>query len=223
MYRQTRIFVPYQIPFDSEFWAETVVGGVIVPSIKEFPELEWFWFSRYDCPADVDSADCDIGAIPDGFINPQTKTFRSIRFRYSLPDSTSDNFEKSCRTYLGQLNCWISDFRDYNFIGDLGGDRHLGGERSQDRRLRRAQLIAELYCLISRLIMDALIGPDEYGRFRLEKNDSRENPLGSSFESIHHLFCNITNVPLRILFSNVSIGTDWSMPQRVVQFLEVKF
>ena len=51
----------------------------------------------------------------------------------------------------------------------------------------------------SRLALDCLTGPDEKGYFHFEKNDNKQNPLGSSFETFHHVFCNITEVPLSVL------------------------
>jgi hypothetical protein len=45
-------------------------------------------------------------------------------------------------------------------------------------------------------MIDALAGPNEAGRFRMETNDDRgQNPRDSTFQSLLHLFCNITNVP----------------------------
>jgi hypothetical protein len=55
-----------------------------------------------------------------------------------------------------------------------------------------------LYCAISRLVIDALVGPDHLGRYRLERNDCNGNPQGSTFETLLHLFCNITNVPTEV-------------------------
>ena len=53
----------------------------------------------------------------------------------------------------------------------------------------------DLYFAISQFVIDGLVGPDEQDRYRLEHNDALENPQGSTFQSILHLFCNITNVP----------------------------
>jgi hypothetical protein len=73
------------------------------------------------------------------------------------------------------------------------------------------------------LVIDALVGPDPQGRYEIEVNDNQQNPLRSSFESVHHLFCNITDVPLRVIISQMGVGTDWSGLQNVVQEVRVKF
>lgn len=223
MYRQTRIFVPLIMPFDTTLWAETAIGGIISPILREELDLEWFWFSRYNCPAEVDSGDCDINQIPPEFMLPQNHHFRSVRFRYSIAEGTRQAFEDQCQFRIRGMGCCVSDFRDYDFLGDLGGARHIGGKRTEPRREHRAQLVAELYQSISRLVIDALVGPDPQGRYGVEQNDNPQNPLGSSFESLHHLFCNITDVPLRVLISQMGVGTDWSGLQNVVQEVRVKF
>jgi len=223
MYRQTRIFVPLTVPFDTKLWAETVIGGIIAPIVREELGLQWFWFSRYNCATEADSGDCDISQIPAEFMVPQNRHFRSVRFRYSIAEGSRQAFEDQCHSRIRDLGCCVSDFLNYDFLGDLGGDRHIGGERAEPRRKHRAQLVAEMYQAISRVVIDALVGPDPQGRYRVEQNDNPENPLGSSFESLHHLFCNITDVPLRVLISQMRVGTDWSGLQNVVQEVRVKF
>jgi len=223
MYRQTRIFAPLAVPFDS-CWAETIVGAIIAPAISQEQNLEWFWFSRYDCTALADAGDCDIRDIPQGFLNPQNQFYRSIRFRYSITEEARQSFENRIQSQIANHGCWISDFLDYPFLEDLGGDRHIGGERTHDRRQHRAQLVGKLYQAISELVIDALVGPDKEGRYQAENNDdSLNNPLGSTFESLHHLFCNITDVPTRVLISQMGVGTDWSGIQNVLQQVRVRF
>jgi hypothetical protein len=91
----------------------------------------------------------------------------------------------------------ISDFRDYDFALDTGSDRFLGVENRQPgRKGQRATLTTTFYFAISKLVIDALVGPDDRGRFRMETNDDLgQNPRGSTFQSLLHLFCNIRDVP----------------------------
>ena len=210
--RQTRIFVPPTTPFDNLLWVETLVGLVIAPLVTQ---TEWFWFSRYIAPK-TDGGDCNIESIPDEFgVNQNgngASFFRSLRFRYQVNDQQRENFETLLRETILGHNCAISDFRDYSHVDDLGGDRFIGGERTHQQRLERANLIVKYLCDISQIFIHCLQGPDENGRFQLESSDSNQNPQGSIFESAHHLFCNMTNVPLRILISQNGVGTDWNPP-----------
>lgn len=223
MYWQIRIFAPLAVPFDTPLWAEAVIGGIIAPLVRDELSPRWFWFSRYDCSPEMDSGDCDISKIPTDFMVPSNRHFRSVRFRYSVPEEARQAFEDRCLFFIRNVGCAISHFLPYDFLGDLGGARHLGGERTEPRQQCRARLVAEVYQAISRVVIDALVGPDLQGRYQVEQNDSPENPLGCSFESIHHLFCNITNVPLRVLISKMGVGTDWSGLQNVVQEVRVRF
>lgn len=186
---------------------------VFTPLTNEFAAaLEWFWFSRYVLRAD-DSADCDIAAIPDEFKQPLdpggNPIHRSMRFRFKVSEDQQGQFERRASELIAASGYRISDFRAYDAVGDTGSDRFLGVEnRGEGRRGQRAALVTDLYCAIARLVIDALVGPDEQGRFRLEINDDNlSNPRASTFQSIHHLFCNITDVPTDVyLFHKTDSG-----------------
>ncbi len=52
---------------------------------------------------------------------------------------------------------------------------------------------------ICRLFIDYLV-PETGDRWRFEENgDLLQNPAKNAFQSLHHLFCNITEVPLDVL------------------------
>jgi len=213
--RQTRIFVPHVSPFNDIYWVETLVGSIVVPLAAQ---TEWFWFSRY-VSIKTDSGDCNIDMIPDEFGIDQNdnsvdenRLFRSLRFRYHVSDEQVDAFEERLRESIIRQNCVISDFRDYSHLDDLGGDRFIGGEQTQQRRIERADLMVKFLCAICQIFIHCLEGPDNDGKFRIERSGCNQNPQGSIFESAHHLFCNITSVPLRVLISQNGVGTDWSPP-----------
>jgi hypothetical protein len=207
--RQTRIFVPNTPPFDGDTWTESILGNVIAPLAREHPSLQWFWFSRYVQPR-ADSGDCDISEIPEKFAIDEL--FRSVRFRYAIPEEEGGGFEHRARELIDASGARISDFRRYDWVADLGGDRFVGQERSDSRRENRAELVANCLSTVCRLTLDCLRGPDQDGRYRFEENDSDQNPHGSTFESLHHLFCNITNVPTSVLVIAGVVGTHWSPP-----------
>jgi hypothetical protein len=195
--RQTRIFVPLDEP--EADWAETVVGRVLAPLCAEFGNrLDWFWFSRYGAS---EHDDCDLARIPPRFrreaqADAEAK-HRSVRFRYAVAANHKSAFEQRARRLIERHGYAISDFRPYDVVADTGKDRFLGNEnRLPGRAERRARLVVGFYMATCRLFIDALVGPDEQGRFRLESNDdAADNPRGSTFQSLLHLFCNITSVP----------------------------
>lgn len=224
MIKQTRIFAPYGGLFDEATWAETLLGKVITPVVHDMAAtLEWFFISRYIATPEEDSDDCDITSIPLEFRRPADDRFRSVRFRYSIGDAQVEQFERICQDLIDESGCRISDFREYRLVADLGSDRHVGGNRSPERRERRAEIVVGLYHLVSRLVLDALVGPDTQGKFRIEHNDSPEAPLNSSFAIPHHMFCNITEVPLRVLVSGDALGTDIYPPTNPVGALPIRF
>ena len=219
--RQTRIFVPPIPLFNHNFWVETLVGCIVAPLIKNFPALEWFWFSRY-VSNQTDSGDCDINAIPSYFGTDRNflstvpdGRFRSLRFRYSVNEKELGTFENQAGELIKKYGCAISDFRDYDYVKELGGERFLAGEPAAPRQKERADLIVLNFHALSKLYIHTLSGPDQDGRYRTELSDSDQNPRQSIFESVHHFFCNITDVPTRVLVSGPSIGTDWYPPDTV--------
>ncbi len=214
--RQIRIFVNHTEGID---WAETLIGRVFRPLVADFSEsLRWFWFLRYGCligkPGD-DCGDCNFDIIPDDFKqalpegNPDQPVHRSLRFRFEVEDAHQAAFEASLNELVAQHEYASSGCLDYNQIGDAGGNRFLGVEnRLPGRDVERANLVTQLFQLMSQLVMDALVGPDQANRFHVEHNDDQQNPNGSTFESVHHMFCNITEVPISIL-----LGTFWGPPR----------
>ncbi len=219
---QTRIFVPSSE--SDEGWAETLLGRVLRPLVQRYAaSLEWFWFSRYGALSD-DLEDCDLGAIPVEFKRPRPDgngfVHRSLRFRYAIIGGLQSEFESHARELIELGGYRISDFRTYDFVADTGSDRFLGIEHRQPGRAeQRARLVTRFYLASSQLVLDALAGPDECGRFRMEENDDLlQNPRGSSFQSLHHLFCNITGVPTDVYVYQktgadvIGFGTYLSQP-----------
>ena len=196
--RQTRIFVPPVTPFNDFFWPETLVGAILAPITTV---TEWFWFSRYCLPKDKDPGDCDVHSIPDEFgVNQFFQTigalgyFRSMRFRYKVPDDQEESFEANLRERIVSNGCVISDFRPYIIMDDLGGDRFIVPDSSLHRRIERVDLMVNFLCDVCRLFIHALEGPDIDGKYHLETNKNQNNLGGTLFESGRHLFCNITGV-----------------------------
>ncbi len=211
--RQTRIFVPPEPPFEDERWVEGLLGRVIAPLVQGEPCPEWFWFSRYVQPPDGnDLGDCDISQIPEAFAF-EGNTSRSLRLRYAVSAADREVFERKAQGLIAASGCKISDCREYLWIADLGGPRFLGEDRRAARCRTRADLMAKSLWALCQLMLDSLQGPNEDGRYRLETGDPKHNPHGSSFESIHHLFCNITDVPTVVELRDPS-GRIFKIPVR---------
>jgi hypothetical protein len=236
---QTRIFVTSNEAMQN--WAETLIGRVLGPLIVKYrKDLSWFWFARYVWfvgHSPEDKAHCNFEQIPRAAKRPPrgyTKpVIRSIRFRFQISRDAQKPFELSLRQQLKKHKAYISDIREYDLLGDLGGDRFVGDARRNDKlRKQRCKLIVDYLYAVSKLFVDALVGPDNNGRFAVEANSSPQNPQGSTFESLHHLFCNLTQPPLMIYICKDAktekglICTAWSMPLRkttLIKKLPVNF
>jgi hypothetical protein len=210
--RQTRLFVRSDEPMDD--WAETLIGRVFRPLAMEFADaLNWFWFSRYVQEVS-DSGDCDISLIPEEYKSPLDHSgvahHRSMRLRFDIHDPAQCSaFEQRANELIVAGGYRITDFREYDYVADTGSHRFLGVDNRQPgRSAQRAGLAVAFYCAISRLVVDAIVGPDDHGRFRMETNDDlMQNPRRSTFQSFLHLFCNITSVPTDVyVFHNVGLS-----------------
>ena len=229
--RQTRIFVPNTVPYDNTTWAETLLGRVIRPLVHQHA-IGWYWFSRYDQSLEGDWGDCDKRRVLEARHRLEwNRHFRSLRLRFRVSDADVQAFEQDGTQRIEDEECVISDWRGFDLVAGLGCDRFVGEIRNATHRGERAELVVMFLNAVCKLVLHSLIGPDATGRFRLEANDDPQNPLGSSFESMHHLFCNITGVPVRVrVFSDGSqtfVGTDWYRPQqagwRVVQDIRIRY
>lgn len=194
--RQTRIFAPMTALFSHAFWAETLLGHIIKPSIYEFEQaLTWYWFTRYVQTPDGDSGDCVLSDIPKSFMDPGSRYYKSIRFRYAVADDKTGEFEDYVSSLIDHVGCAISDFREYNILEDLGGDRHIEEPRTPERRQRRAQLVVQNYFSVARLILDALAGPDGDRRYWLPHQKNYNPQQETPFGVFRHVYCNAIGVP----------------------------
>lgn len=213
--KQTRIFVPSTEPSD---WADTLIGRVIRQLAVEFEkDLRWYWFSRYGVlittpvSPQEDRGDCDFDKIPVECKKPlnsgSVPMHRSVRFRFKIRKGSLPAFEKRLRDLLAKYRYAISDVRPYHHFAEMGGERFLAKESSVDLKARANQVVEVLHA-VSKLTINCLIGPDASDRYRSEVNGHQENPNQSTFESVHHLFGNITNVPLSVLLKPLPLGID---------------
>lgn len=212
--RQARLFVPSHPPYDGTNWAETALAAVVRPLVSDAIGLDWFWFSRYACKFPGDVGDCEISLLPHGFL--VNDIHRSIRFRYSMPDGFIGAFEERATQFITNNSCWSSGWLDYGALGELGGSRFCGDVQRPMPSPERMNLVVGVLSSLSRLVLDCLVPADDQGRFRVEANKHEENPHGSSFESLHHLICNITAVPTKVIhYSNGEkniLLTHWQQP-----------
>jgi len=107
----------------------------------------------------------------------------------------------------------------YDPIGDVGGDRFIRNDANQPERAERAKLIISFVDITIRLMLHSL-SRDVSNQWVIEPNMILEqNPKGSMFESVRHLFSNATGVPTTVLlageWTSLQLGTYWMHPQLI--------
>lgn len=192
--KQTRIYAPHDAPYDNHLWAETMMARIIKPLVNR-EEVKWAWVTRYAFP-DLEFSDSDEMKAPKGFFTKPL--YRSLRFRYEVTSGCEDDFEAVGTELVESERCWLADWRPFP-SDSLCGDRFLGAPRTDDRRTEREFLVKNYLDSVTRLTLHSLVPSDDEGRFKIEDNDHEENPYNSAFFSLHHLFCNTTNVRLTAL------------------------
>ena len=220
---QTRIFVPRNDQFNNSLWAETILGLIIAPLVTKYSDsISWYWFTRYYCSSEMDADDCDITKIPSEFMDPQNNYYKSLRFRYAIAQDVKTSFESAADTLIKESGCAISDFREFDFIGNLGCDRHLEEPRTPARREERAHLVGEYYHSIAKLILHAL-KPNSKGQYYLPHHIDTDPKNETPFRVFHHIFCNSTDVPLYITQIHLIPGGPRNPARPEVLFHRVYF
>lgn len=195
--KQVCIFAPMKPPYDGATWAETIFGRIIRSLVNAHVELRWFWFLRYGEPKNSGSPNFDVNRIFDDYFPGGIG--RLVRFRCSIPEADFSAFQSHGSDLIQKEGCGFSHWTDYGGLGELGGARFCGENGLSKPCSERADLNAEMLCSLSKIVLHSVVGPDTEGRYRMEKNIHEENPNGSTFESLHHCFCNMTGVPLEVI------------------------
>ena len=194
--RQTRIYAPNHEPYTGKLWAETMMARIIRPLVSH-PGVSWVWVTRYASET-PEFDDSDGSKAPADFFNGHL--CRSLRFRFLVEPEHRTAFEESGTVLVNKEACWLADWRKFP-VDSLAGDRFLGSPRTPDRKMDRLPLVMNFLDSVTRLTLHALVEADQEGRFKIEDNDHRENPHNSAFFSLHHLFCNTTDVILTALIN----------------------
>ena len=209
MDKQTRIFT-HQNHADTH-WYQNILGKIIKPLAENNHDLEWFWFSRYTgaIAGNDEEENCIVADIPAHCKRQGDNYTRNVRFRYHIKsEEQGKNFEKMFLELVLKADCAVTDFREWNRVVDVGSDEHVGEKRTEERRHRRAAILPKLYHQMSILTLDNLI--EDQGNFHFETNDSNGIPSPTSFGKPHHIFCNLTQIPLQLWVTLVSQNNNYS-------------
>jgi hypothetical protein len=186
-------------------WVEQVLGAVIRPLNDEHGgHIHWMWMTRYilplnGLPGNVTSHFA-TEPIPESFLIQEPNRYRYVLFRLSADDAQRQQIHNAALQLAKGAGFYSVPWVDYDVVGDLGNNRFIHDAASENERIERARLVANFIDATLRLMLHSLV--EEDGQWKLEPNsDTTQNPKGSFFQSVHHLFCNATNVPLSIRLS----------------------
>ena len=174
-HKSLHLQLPSDKPFDHDNWFESFVGNFVLP-LLETGLIDRYWFSRYQ--------DQTLG--------------KHVRFRFSTKDYPLLETKISILILKWALKD-LGDEGEYTLVGDLGNNRFLGDNPRQTDKEQRANLVFDFLNAICRLFVDFLSNSDANGYWYLEKETKSGQNFQTAFESLHHLYCNITNCPALVV------------------------
>jgi hypothetical protein len=210
--QKIHIFAPRtENPYQGDNWCEEVLGRVVLPLCRNFEEvLHWFFVGRYGKFNQP---------VPDErYMLPGTNISEFVAFRVSVQRPALHEFQERALELVNSEKCFADGWHPLNLTGDFPIERYCRPGAKPEMYERRIRLIVNLLDATSKLVLDSLDWDESRG-WHIERNDNEdENPNGSMFESVHHLFCNTTDVPLDTLVLQnrqeevvVTLQTYWSI------------
>lgn len=193
-----------------ENWVEQILGEVIAPVWEvRRGSLDWVWVTRYVEPLEstllATTPPDETRGIPDDFVDSQRLTRRVI-FR-----AAGDNAAVVRKGLLGlseKTGCHVR-ITLWDIVEDLGSDRFIQSNATIEQRMQRADLVGRFVDAGCQLMFDA-VTLDHNSQWTLERNTHQQNPTGSFFFSVHHLFCNLTNlqIPVQVMVKTHFSGAE---------------
>jgi hypothetical protein len=188
------LFAPAQ-PDRGRNWVEQILGEVVKPIVDAFrSDIQWVWVTRYSGRYDTSALPLGAHLSPDFIFNGY---YRFVVIRIMAHAAVVANIQAQVIEKATRAGCYIhpDGWITYDFVKDLGSDRFIRPDAASVERERRADLVARFVYATLQLMLDSLV-TDQHGSWMIENNaDEAQNPRGSYFQSVHHLYCNVTNVP----------------------------
>src|ERR1035437_7801141 len=131
-------------------------------------KLKRFWFTRY------------------GSVGQRHTLFRFSTAQFEQLQAHFDNVVVE----FGGPGCV-----DYNYVDDLGAPRFLGTDARNQSRVRRANFVYAFLTASAKLFLESIVKEAD-GHWRHESERQSHYNRETSLESFHHLFCNMTGVPI---------------------------
>lgn len=209
------VFAPPREPYGAN-WVEQILGDVVRPILARYADsISWVWMTRY-ADVYVDSQPPLDVALPAEFRADGRFRFLVLRLQINPDDRGAVQTEI---IQLARAAGCFTDPRDwiaYDPVADVGGDRFIRNDAAEPERAERARLVLQFVDATVRLMLHSLV-KDPAEHWINEPNMIRaQNPKGSMFESIRHLFCNATGVPTSVLVAgdwrSLQLGTYWMSP-----------
>lgn len=181
-WRQVRIFTSN---FSHEGYLN-LLGDIVQPFASCSPQCRFF-FTRYVVELGKDDGDTKIEELHKSFLHPygNTHVHWSVRLRFSACSAAESFLHQKIIPSEGY---WMSDIRNYDVLGEFGGERFCP---SIEIRIRyeRTKILTDLLSANSQFLLHTLGKTGDEWRFETN-NNSENNLYKSTCESVYHLLWN---------------------------------
>ena len=178
-------------------WEEQIIGNVIKPAYEEYGDkVERIWITRYMQPYPAKE-----GHTPPENMELNESKYLYLTFRAQVQEDSREAFCEEVIQLVKEHEYYIGPegWSSYDLVGDLGNNRFIREDATDKEREVRANLVFSYMDSVARLIINALIFDEELGKWKKESNSDKNNSERDYFQSLHHLFCNATKVPVSVL------------------------
>jgi len=193
---------PVSPPYNGNNWVEQILGDIVKPLYEKYEShLDWLWITRYS------------GTYPDRFVwdysvppeylggiqtseGQPSQWFRFVAFRASVLNEVSAEFQTHSEQLFSEAKFFLNPggWAKFPVVEGLGNERFVHKSRPEEAKQHRARLIAKFVHYTVLLALSAL-EQDADGSWHFEPNDDENNPQGTFFQSVRHLFSNSIDLP----------------------------
>jgi hypothetical protein len=181
------------------------LGNIVLP-VYETGKLDRFWFTHYG-----------------GFAKDHHAKFRFSTDHFNDVHAVLEPLIKQYALTLQEEHGHTYP-HPFDIVSDLVPAHeyaHYGNNQRNTDRLERGSLLYSFLHASAILTLHCLSHHDPDGRwFREENLDRGNNHYGDTMESIHHLFCNLSNVPTAVCV--VSVAGQFGPPYQLMSPLYCK-
>lgn len=201
---------------DTEYWSNVILFEIVRPLVK-LPGVKRYWFARYCVPEYPEQKD--------------SMMLKHVKLRVEFSHHSSvvlfiNQAKILCKKHMRSYPYQAMELKvlpKYDFVRDLGAPRFFDTKEKRGGKKRRADIVFNYLHAISMLVLDCLAkekivdapepaGSNGFRYFVVENNNVQNSASKQMYESVFHLFGNITGFKVPILVGTIGNSVVMNTP-----------